>query len=121
MSASPARNLACRLAKRPLVGENLVPRRPPRRRLELRLMGAGRGSRVRRSALALAPLACALAGLAQATNALAASEPEIPTECGSRADFDAELKKRLGDDAPLGSVHVSITPGPSRFHLRVQI
>jgi hypothetical protein len=84
-------------------------------------MGAGRGSRVRRSALALAPLACALASLARVTSAHAATEPEIPTECGSRADFDAALEKRLGDAAALDSVHVSITPGPTRFHLRVQI
>jgi hypothetical protein len=50
---------------------------------------------------------------------LAASE--LPSECGTRAAFDAELQKRLGADAPLSSVQLSITGAPGRFHLRVQI
>jgi hypothetical protein len=85
-------------------------------------MGVGRGSRLHASALALVRLACALAATAAGVStAYAQSEPEIPAECGSRGEFDAELKQRLGNDAPLGSVHVSITQGPNRFHLRVQI
>lgn len=54
-------------------------------------------------------------------NAAAVTAPEIPPECGTRAAFDAELSKRLGDDATPGLVHVSITPAANRFHLRVQL
>jgi hypothetical protein len=53
--------------------------------------------------------------------ARAATADDIPSECGSRAAFEEELKKRLGEDAPVESVHVSITPRGERFHLRVQI
>jgi len=77
---------------------------------------------LRHYAVALAQLASALAAACvRIESAHAATEPDIPAECGSRSDFDAQLKKRLGDATPLGSVHVSITPGPNRFHLRVQI
>ena len=77
---------------------------------------------MRRSALALARLACTLgAALARVPNANAQGGPEIPVECGSRSAFDTELKKRLGDDVPLESVHLSITQQPNRFHLRVQL
>jgi hypothetical protein len=51
----------------------------------------------------------------------ARADVDIPTECGTRAAFDAELRKRLGRDAPVESVHVSIDPGPERYHLRVEI
>jgi hypothetical protein len=54
-------------------------------------------------------------------NAAAATAPEIPAECGTRAAFDAELSKRLGDDAQPSLVHVAITQAANRFHLRVQI
>jgi hypothetical protein len=50
-----------------------------------------------------------------------AATSDIPLECGTRVAFDAELYKRLGPDAPVSSVRVSITQGPQRFHLRVQI
>lgn len=43
----------------------------------------------------------------------------IPAACGSRAAFDAELRARLGKDAPLADVFVAITPRPRGFHLRV--
>ena len=77
---------------------------------------------MRRYPVALAPLVFALATTcADAGSAHASSEPEIPPECGSRDDFDAALKQRLGNDAPLSSVHVSIAQAPGRFHLRVQI
>jgi len=122
MSAREARQRPSRLAKRAPVGENPERAVHAKAHLELRLMAAGRGSRSQCNALALAGLACACAGVASLPAAAkAASEPELPTECGSRADFDAALKKRLGDSAPLGSVHVSITRAASRFHLRVQI
>lgn len=54
-----------------------------------------------------------------ASTAHAASE--LPPECGTRAAFDSELQKRLGADAPLGSVQLSITGTAGSFHLRVQI
>lgn len=56
-------------------------------------------------------------------NAHAAADT-IPPECGSRADFDRELRLRLGADAPVGDVHLAITPGApgaKPYHLRVQI
>jgi hypothetical protein len=46
---------------------------------------------------------------------------EIPPECGTRAAFDAELRERLGADAPVDSVHVSIAPRAQGHHLRVAI
>jgi len=122
MSACDARERACRLAKRAPVEENPVRAVHAKARWSFRLMAVGRGSRLQCTALALARLACACAGLASLPAvAQAAPEPELPTECGSRADFDAALKKRLGDSAPFASVQVSITRAASRFHLRVQI
>lgn len=56
-----------------------------------------------------------------APDARAADNDDIPTECGSRKRFDDELRQRLGEAAPVESVHVSIRRGPSRFHLRVEI
>lgn len=56
------------------------------------------------------------------TRATPEPEPELPPECGTRAAFDAELSKRLGDDAQPSLVHVAITQqAANRFHLRVQI
>ena len=46
---------------------------------------------------------------------------DFPADCGTRADFERELKQRLGDDAQVGSVLVSISQGPHGYHLRVQI
>lgn len=65
--------------------------------------------------------ALVLAQVAYGTAAARAAASDIPRECGSRQAFDAELKKRLGDDAPTSSVRVTITPASERFHLRVQI
>lgn len=45
----------------------------------------------------------------------------MPSECGSREALEAELRKRLGEDAKLDDVHVSITREPTQYHLRVQI
>ena len=78
-------------------------------------MGSKRQARAGCCVLALATL------LLGARNASAASEPDIPPECGSRAAFDAELQKRLGDDAPLESIRVALTRTAHGFHLRVQI
>ena len=64
------------------------------------------------------PFASAVLGVSPA-HAVAATD--IPPECGTRAVFDSELSKRLGDDAPTSSVHVSITQAPGHYHLRVQI
>lgn len=53
-----------------------------------------------------------------------AASDDIPSDCGSRADFERELRQRLGSDTPLSDVHVSITPGApgeKPYHLRVQI
>lgn len=69
--------------------------------------------------LGLCALALALFGF-EAT-ARASSDPAIPPECGSRADFDRQLRQRLGDDAPIGSVRVQITRGVERSHLRVEL
>jgi hypothetical protein len=65
--------------------------------------------------------ALAFATLAASFPAEAANELGIPPECGSRQTFDAALQKRLGDDVPHDTVHISITAAPSGFHLRVQI
>ena len=46
---------------------------------------------------------------------------DIPPECGTRAAFDAELRERLGADAPVDSVHVSIVPRAQGHHLQVTI
>jgi hypothetical protein len=78
-------------------------------------MGVGRRSCARYGVLALALNALG------AESARAAGEPDMPEECGTRALFESELKQRLGDDAPVASVTVSIAPRPSHFHLRVQI
>ena len=73
-----------------------------------------------RLGVSIAAFASTLLGVSL-VHARATTEPEIPPECGTRAAFDAELSKRLPDDAPPRDVHVSITPAPNRFHLRVQI
>jgi hypothetical protein len=75
-----------------------------------------RRARAGRCAFALAAL-CVLAP----KHAGAISSTSIPPECGSRANFDSELRKRLGDDAPVSNVHVAIEPRARGFHLRVQI
>jgi hypothetical protein len=77
-------------------------------------MGVCRRSRVRSSVVALGVFTL---GIARAH----AQSQDIPAECGTRAAFDSELKKRLGDSAPTDAVHVSITPVAGRYHLRVQI
>jgi len=51
----------------------------------------------------------------------AESAPDIPAECGTRAVFDRELSRRLGDDTPTSNVRVSITQATGHYHLRVQI
>ncbi|HYP89985.1 MAG TPA: hypothetical protein VEQ59_17570, partial [Polyangiaceae bacterium] len=55
------------------------------------------------------------------STAHARSDPDIPLECGSRNAFDEQLRQRLGDDAPTGSVQVVITRTAGHAHLRVQI
>lgn len=65
--------------------------------------------------------ALALSWLSLLATPARAGHGDIPAECGSRESFDDELRKRLGDDAPVESVHVSISRSPSRFHLRVAI
>ncbi len=67
------------------------------------------------------PRAAALALTLIALPAAAAPDAPIPSECGSREAFETELRKRLGDDAKLDDVHVSITREPTHYHLRVQI
>ena len=76
----------------------------------------GRARRAHASCCALA-----LAALSLLSSSARAESAGIPPECGSRARFDAELKQRLGQDAPVDSVHVSIDQAPGGFHLRVQI
>jgi hypothetical protein len=56
-----------------------------------------------------------------ASPAHAVADSDIPAECGSRATFDSELSKRLGDEALASSVRVSITQASGHYHLRVQI
>lgn len=70
-----------------------------------------------------APVAAPSAVAAPTPSAVAASAPAsaIPEACGTRSAFDAELRERLGPDAPLDDVQVSISPRDDRFHLRVQI
>jgi hypothetical protein len=71
----------------------------------------------------LCALSAALTLCLGVANARAAAD-DIPPECGSRADFERELRQRLGSDAPVGDVHVAITPGApgaKPYHLRVQI
>jgi hypothetical protein len=70
--------------------------------------------------VSIAAFASTLLGVS-ITHARATPAPVIPPECGTRAAFDAELSKRLGDDAQPSLVHVSITQASNRFHLRVQI
>jgi hypothetical protein len=85
-------------------------------------MGARSPHRARFGALGLALLAAG--GAHAATPALpadAAPAHDIPSGCGTAAAFDAELRRRLGDDARLENVHVSISPRENHFHLRVQI
>jgi hypothetical protein len=65
--------------------------------------------------------ALALSWLSLLATPARAGHGDIPPECGSRESFDVELRKRLGESAPVESVHVSINRGPSRFHLRVEI
>lgn len=65
--------------------------------------------------------ALALSAFFFAATAAAVSSNDIPPECGTRAAFDRELRQRLGDDAPVESVQVSITRAGGPAHLRVQI
>jgi hypothetical protein len=65
--------------------------------------------------------ALALLALSLTTVDARAAVDDIPPECGSRESFDEELRKRLGEGAPVESVHVAISRGPDRFHLRVEI
>lgn len=63
-------------------------------------------------------LACSALSLV-ARRAHASDALDVPAECGSRAELDDALRKRLGPDAAVSDVQVSITRGPTRFHLRV--
>jgi hypothetical protein len=64
-----------------------------------------------------------LSALALCCTLLAAARAgaDIPPDCGTRASFDAELRKRLGEDVPVETVDVAIVPRGERFHLRVAI
>lgn len=64
--------------------------------------------------------AVTLAWLLLSAPALAQSEA-IPSECGTREQLEQELKARLGPDAPVDSVAVSIQREAESFRLRVQI
>ena len=81
----------------------VAPSLPPSRRLAARALA----------------LATSLLGASPAR--AAGTESDIPPECGTRADFDSELVRRLGADAPTQSVNLSITQAVSRYRLRVQI
>jgi hypothetical protein len=50
-----------------------------------------------------------------------ASEQSEPDVCGTRADFERELKLRLGEDAPVSAARFTITPREGGYHLRVQV
>ena len=78
-------------------------------------MGARGHRRAVSSALALTWLTLL------ALDAHAQEAGSIPPECGTRAAFDAELRERLGADAPVDSVRVGITPRAQGHHLRVEI
>lgn len=50
-----------------------------------------------------------------------ATEESLPLACGTRADFERELRLRLGEDAPVSAARFTITPVQSGYHLRVQV
>jgi hypothetical protein len=77
------------------------------------------GARGRRRAVSSALALTWLTLIAPEVRAQTGSD--IPPECGTRAAFDAELRERLGADAPVDSVHVSIAPRAQGHHLRVEI
>jgi hypothetical protein len=56
-----------------------------------------------------------------APSARAATDSDIPPECGTRAAFDQALRERLGSAAPTDHVFITITRAAPRSHLRVQI
>jgi hypothetical protein len=70
--------------------------------------------------VSIAAFASTLLGVSIA-QARATTEAAIPPECGTRAAFDADLSRRLDDDAQPAMVHVSITPVFNHYRLRVQI
>ena len=78
-------------------------------------MGACRRLRALHSAFVFAALWLGV------TAAHAAPALDFPPECGTPADFERELEQRLGSDADVSSVLVSISQGPTGYHLRVQI
>lgn len=55
------------------------------------------------------------------SSARANPDSAIPPECGSRAAFDQALVERLGAEAPLDRVSVTITSAEPHSHLRVQV
>jgi len=55
-----------------------------------------------------------------ATNAQASEQSESDV-CGTRADFERELKLRLGEDAPVSAARFTITPREGGYHLQVQV
>jgi hypothetical protein len=71
------------------------------------------------------PILCALAlastVLGVSVARAATTVDSMPAECGSRAAFDAELRARLGEDAPLADTSVIIAPRHEGFHLRVMV
>jgi hypothetical protein len=78
-------------------------------------MGACFRPRACLSALGLAALSLV------ASRALANPDGPIPSQCGTRDTFDAQLRERLGPSARVEDVQVTIAPRGERFHLRVQI
>jgi hypothetical protein len=73
------------------------------------------------------PFHCALALvstvlLTSPARAASPTTPDtIPATCGSRSAFDTELGARLGPDAPIADVRVSIEPRAAGFHLRLAL
>ncbi|MEO6603325.1 MAG: hypothetical protein ABIQ16_25805 [Polyangiaceae bacterium] len=59
---------------------------------------------------------CALPRLAPA-----AATAAIPTECGSRSAFEAELRDRLGPNVSLDTTRVMLTPDVSGYRLVVEV
>ena len=82
-------------------------------------MNTSTGRGLRCNALHGSSLVLALCGSPHAARAAAAAD--IPTECGSLSAFEAELRERLGPNAPLDATRVLLTPDVSGFRLVVEV
>lgn len=65
--------------------------------------------------------ALAAAFLSFGVSSARAAIPDIPHECGTRAAFDQELQRRLGDATPTSDISVTITNAVPLSHLRVKL